>query len=269
MKEINIYRFSNNVKVRYTNKKVTLPKEYSDVMEVYWNSLLENGKKFFRGDVFTIKNISHYDENVFINVELTDYAHFLYTLHRNEFDEHDCRVISTSVLVETSDEKFVVGVAGKDTYAPQKLQFPGGGIDKADLNGEWLDLEHNIRKEILEELGIDIDDKNIFKEFRPCFIKDGGRTNFLSAIYKLDLSIDGKELIDRFERFNQRLILQGINPELSSLALIKADKYSVENFIINDLRKKEENLIPALKAAVGSYRVRDFIHLCSSYILHT
>jgi hypothetical protein len=33
-------------------------KDYSDAVEAYWNSLLKSGKKFFRGEVFTIKNIS-------------------------------------------------------------------------------------------------------------------------------------------------------------------------------------------------------------------
>lgn len=264
MKEITLYEFNNNVKVCYKNKKVSLPKDYSDNVEIYWNSLLKNGKKFFRGEVFTITNISRYSESLFINVELTDYAHFLYTLYKNEFNEHDCRVIHTSVLVETSDGKFVIGVMSNDTFAPQKLQFIGGGIDKADINGEILDLEHNICKEISEELGLDIRDKSIIKDFRPYLIKDGGKTNFLSAIYKLDLWINGDELMDRFERFNQGLIIKGINPELNSLVLIRAEQNSVVNFINSDTRKKDENLIPTLKSAVGLYDVRELISASDS-----
>jgi hypothetical protein len=259
MKEIHVYKFNNNVKVCYTNKKISLPKAYRDSVEIYWNSLLENGKNFFRGDIFTITNISCYGESVFINVELTDYAHFLYTIYKNEFNDHDCRVIHTSVLVETADGKFAIGIMGNDTFAPQKLQFVGGGIDKADLNGEILDLEHNIRKEIAEELGLDTGDKSIIKDFKPYLIKDGGKANFLSAIFKLDLCIDGDELMDRFERFNQGLILKGTVPELSSLVLIIADQNSVENFINSDFRKKDENLIPTLKAAVGLCTVGELI----------
>lgn len=258
MKEIHIYKFDNNVKVHYTNKRVSLPKEYREKMEMYWNSLLKEGKKFFRGDVFTITDISCQYKNIIISVELTDYAHFLYTIHKGVFEEYDCRVIHTSVLVETSDGKFVIGVMNKDTFAPQKLQFIGGGIDKDDINGELLDLEHNIRKEIGEELGVDTTDENIVKDFRQYFLKDGGKSNFLSAIFKLDLEIDEAELMDRFHRYNQELISQGISPELSSLEIIKADPNSVENFINSDLREKDENLIPTLKVAAGLSSVKSF-----------
>lgn len=58
MKDINIYKFNNNVKICYSDEKISLPKDYSDAVEAYWNSLLKSGKKFFRGEVFTIKNIS-------------------------------------------------------------------------------------------------------------------------------------------------------------------------------------------------------------------
>lgn len=258
MREINMYKFGNDVKVYYTNKKVSLPQNYSDNVESYWDSLLKSGKKFFRGDAFTITNISYHGENASIYVQLTDYAHFLYTLNKNVFDENDCRVIYTSALVETSDGKFAIGIMNKDTFAPQKLQFIGGGIDKDDINGELLDLEHNIQKEILEELGLNTSDKKIVKNFEPYLLKNGGKSNFLSAIFKLDLSIGENELMDRFERYNKGLILKGISPELSSLVFIKAEQNSIENFINSDLREKDENLIPTLKAAVGLHSVKKF-----------
>lgn len=260
MKNINIYKFNDNVKICYSDEKISLPKDYSDAVEAYWNSLLKSGKRFFRGEVFTIKNISCQEENVYISIGQTDYAHFLYTLHRNEFGENDCRVIYTSVLIETSDRRFVVGVMGNDTAAPYKLQFVGGGIDKDDINGDMLDLRHNIRKEIAEEVGLDIEDKNIIKDFRPYLLKDGGKTNFLSAIYKLDLCIDEDEFLDRFNGFNQELILKGISPELSSLVFVKADQNSIDNFINIDSRNKDENLIPTLKAAVGLQSIKESIN---------
>jgi len=53
--------------------------------------------------------------------------------------------------------------------------------------------------------------------------------------------------MEKFQTYNQGLISNGISLELSSLVLIKADK----NFINNDIRQKDGNLIPTLKAAVG------------------
>jgi len=251
VRDINIYKFDNNVIVYYTNKRVSLPEEYKGEVEKYWKLLLQSGKKFFRGDIFTVTSIKKCSKYIEIFVELTDYAHYLYTIHKNTYSENDCRIIYTSVLIETSDEKLVLGKMNIDTAAPQKLQFVGGGIDKDDINGNIIDLVHNVKKEVLEELGINTDDKDIIKEFRPYLLKDGGHTNFLSVIYKLDLRINEIELLNRFYRYSEELVQQGISPELSSLVLIKSDCDSINDFILNDTREKDENLIPTLKIAAG------------------
>lgn len=248
MSEINISQF-NNINVYYNNEKVILPKDYSDGIENHWNSLLQSGKKFFRGDSYTITKVETNDNRVDIYVQLTDYAHFLYTLHKNTYTEHDCRVIYTSVLIETSDKKFVLGEMNVGTAFPHKLQFIGGGIDKSDINGNLLDLRHNIEKEIFEELGIDIKNKNIVKELRPRFLKSGGDNNFLSAIFKMDLLIDENQFRDMFNNYNQRLISQGEEPEIKSLIFIQADEKSVKAFINVDTREKDSNVIPTLIAA--------------------
>lgn len=261
MKKINISEFNNNVNVYYSNERVFLPKDYSDEVEKHWNSLLQSDEKFFRGDVYTITNIENSPEGINIFVRLTDYAHFLYTINKNTYSEYDCRVIHTSVLIETSDGKFVLGEMNRDTAFPNKLQFIGGGIDKNDIKGNKLDLKHNIKKEILEELGIDVENKNVVKELEPCFLKNGGDDNFLSAIYKLNLLIDEKQFMDMFNNFKQELISQGNSPEINSLIFIKADPKAVEQFINNDTRKKDCNVIPTLMVAAGITPIDEFIEL--------
>ena len=250
MREITISEF-NNINVYYSNEKIILPKEYSDEVEKYWNSLLQGGKKFFRGDSYTITKIETNADCVNIYVQLTDYAHFLYTIYKNTYTEHDCRVIYTSVLIKTSDKKFILGEMNTGTAFPDKLGFIGGGIDKNDIKGNSLDLDHNIEKEIFEELGIDVRDKNIVKELKPCFFKNGGHNNFLSAIFKMDLLIDENQFRDIFNNYKQRLISEGETPEIRSLIFIQADIKSVNDFINNDTREKDSNVIPTLIAATS------------------
>lgn len=66
-----------------------------------------------------------------------------------------------------------------------------------------LGLEHNIRKEITEEQDLNIGHKNIIKDFKPYFIKDGGR---IGQVVGILLDVDNKctypgkqkELLERY-----------------------------------------------------------------------
>jgi hypothetical protein len=258
MKRIYISEFNNNIKVYYTNEKIHLPQAYSNAVESHWNLLLKSGKKFFRGDVYSITDIVHSEEGINIFVGLTDYAHFLYTIHKNTYVEHDCRVIHTSVLIETEDRKFVLGEMNVGTAFPHKLQFIGGGIDQNDIKENIFDLKHNIKKEILEEVFIDVEDKSMVKGVSPCFLKSGGDNNFLSAIFKMDLLVDENQLNDLFNTYKKEIIRKGDIPEINSLKFIQANKIAVEEFINNNISEKDSNIIPTLKVAVGIDSVEDF-----------
>lgn len=257
MEEINILKYNDNVKIHYTNKKISLPEEYSKRVESHWESLLKTGKKLFNGDIFTIEKIKINGNEIHIYVGLTNYAHFLYTIYKNNYEENDCRIIHTSVLIETNDNKFAIGEMNECTSFPFKLQFIGGGIDKEDVNGEFLDLEHNIEKEILEELGIQIENKAVVKSLKPCYLKSGGERNFLSAIFKLDLLINGEELVEILNKHNKDLLLKMEMQEIRSLIFINSDKESIREFTITDKREKDENLIATLEAEVGIRQVFD------------
>jgi len=243
-----ISEFNNNIKVYYSNKHKSLPAEYIKEVNKHWDSLLASGKRFFNGEVFTIDTIEINESGANIFVGLTDYAHFLYTIHNNTYEDSDCRIIHTSVLIETSDKKYAIGEMNEGTAFPFKLQFIGGGIDKGDIKGETLDLEHNIKKEILEELGIDVENTSIVKSLRPYYLKSGGHNNFLSAIFKLDLLIDEAELTLLLNKHNDTLALKTELQEIKSLIFIDAKKEAVKEFAA---KEKDGNLIATLEAAVG------------------
>lgn len=249
--ETRIYEFNNNIKVYYTNQRKKLPSAYKEKVKKHWEELLKSGKRFFNGDVFTINNIEANESLLNIFVGLTDYAHFLYTINKNTYDENDCKVIHTSVLIETCDNKFAIGEMNEGTAFPYKLQFIGGGIDKNDIKGETLDLEHNIKKEILEELGIDTEDKSTVKSLRPYFLKSGGEDNFLSAIFKMELLINESDLRLLLNSHNKSLALKNKMQEIRSLIFIDASIEAVKEFIIKNESKKDGNLVATLEAAVG------------------
>jgi 8-oxo-dGTP pyrophosphatase MutT (NUDIX family) len=256
--EIILYSLNNDIKVNYTGKRVALPSQYLSDCEAYWLSLTKTGKKYFRGDVFTVSKEVLSSDGMELSAELTDYAHFIYTINRKSFDKYDCRSIYASTLIITADNKFVVGIMGRDTFAPGKLQLAGGGVDKGDVLGDRIDLEHCIRKEIKEEIGIDAGDPSAVKSFLPYLLKTGGPSNFYSAIFRLDLTIDESGLSHLYERYVHDLIRQGESPEFEALLFIPADTISIEDLAKNNPREKDENLIPAMRAAIGLYPIKNF-----------
>jgi 8-oxo-dGTP pyrophosphatase MutT (NUDIX family) len=254
--EIALYRFNDNVKVNYTGRRVVLPSQYAADCETHWRSLMKAGRKHFRGDVFTISEEVIGSDGIVLSAELTDYAHFIYTIHRRSFGRYGCRIIYASTLIVTSDGKFVIGIMGKDTFAPGKLQLVGGGVDQGDIAGHQIDLNRCIKKEIAEEVGIDVGNTSVVKSFEPYLLKTGGPSNFYSAIFKLDLTADENGLSLLYERHVQNLMRQGKSPEFSSLLFVPADAGSVDGLVTFNQREKDENLIPALKAAIGLYPVK-------------
>jgi len=261
MRKTIISRFHQGVNTYYTNEKISLPKDYSDQVEKHWQELQQAGKDFFRGDVYTISKIEDTNERLDIFVSKTDYAHFLYTIHREKFVEPDCRIIHTAVLIETINGKFVIGEMNLGTAAPGKFQFIGGGIDKNDIKNNVFDLRHNIEKEINEEIGIDVEDKTLVKELKPYVLKSGGKDNFLSAIFKMSLLINEDELDKILNQHNEKLIGRGENPEIKSLICVNKNRDAIEEFVKDNSREKDENLNATLMAAIGIIPIEDYILL--------
>lgn len=258
MSEIILYSLNDNIKINYTGKRVVLPSQYVSDCETYWLSLTEKGKKYFRGDVFTISKEVLNSDGIELSAELTDYAHFIYTVNRKSFEKYDCRSIYASALIMTADRKFVVGIMGRDTFAPGKLQLVGGGIDQEDVLENRIDPEHCIRREIKEEIGIDAGDISVVRDFAPYLLKTGGPSKFYSAIFRLDLAVDEARLKSFYQRHVRDLKGRGKSPEFEALLFIPADAISIGDLSENNPREKDENLIPALKAAIGTYPVKMF-----------
>ncbi|MBU3143782.1 hypothetical protein [Clostridium sp. CF012] len=125
-------------------------------------------------------------------------------------------------MIKTNDNKFAIGEMNEGTAFPFKLHYVGGGIDKSDIKGSILDLKHNIKKEIFEEIGIEVENKRIMKSLKPCYLKSGGLSNFISAIYILELLINEDELKILLNKHNEELALKMEMQEIRSLIFLDA-----------------------------------------------
>lgn len=78
------------------------------------------------------------------------------------------------------------------------------------------------------------------------------------TISKLDLLIDEVGLNELLNKHNTELALKMEMQEIRSLIFLDAKKEAIVEFIANDRRLKDENLIATLESAVGIRPVLNF-----------
>lgn len=242
MKPIVIKKINGDIEIIHYDKEYKLADDVRDKIDNYWNNLLNSGKTFTRGVVFTINKIENIDKDLKVYLESTDYAHYLYTINNKILEDFACRVIYTSILVETLDSKLIIGEMAFNTATPNRLQCCGGGFDNEDIIEGKIDIYNNIRRELYEELGIDLLDTNIVSNIQPKYIQSGGENNFIGLVFKVELKINEKEYVELYEQHVKKLKLQNIVPEFSELVFIKSDIKSIKGFLEKDKRSRADYL---------------------------
>ena len=259
MENVYIYTIPNNIKVIYDNSKVILPEKFEKVVKNNWNSLMKYGKNFFQGDVYAISKLENSYSHLTIYLKLSNYAHYIYTIYNKPPKELCCRVVYTCALIETIDGHFVFGEMANHTSTPKRLQCAGGGIENIDIKENFVDLNNNIKRELFEEMGIEIDDKSIILESFPKYLKTGGENNFISIIFKIKLSINKKELQNIYKIYRNYLLLKEILPEFNSLVFVRSNISSVKSFLRNDKRQRVDYLNSLLEVETGMKNVQIYL----------
>lgn len=83
----------------------------------------------------------------------TDFASFVAW---RDFGFPDASVLNAFALgaLQGSDGGYVMGVMGAQTVNAGRIYFPGGTPDLNDLDGDSVDLERSVRREVEEETGL-------------------------------------------------------------------------------------------------------------------
>jgi len=87
----------------------------------------------------------------------TDYASFI-AWKRRGHPPAQVRDCFSAAAVQSSDDAFLLGVMGSHTFNAGKVYFPCGTPDANDIIDGKVDFEHSVRRELLEETGLAMDD---------------------------------------------------------------------------------------------------------------
>ena len=245
MNPFQVTNLNKELTVRFSNKTVVLPGEIQEKIDRYWQSLLDSGKSYRRGEVFTVTHVDEQAESIEILVEKSDYAHYLYCQNIDSLGEYGVRIIHTAVLVLTTDNKVVFGKMGAHTARAGIFQLCGGGIDLNNLRGDIFDFDHNISNELGEELGIDVQDTLRVRSFTQKYLKPGGPTDKMTVIYEINLNESEVEFRERYEKFAQELRSNAENPEFDEIiSLAFDDTQGAARFFEENGQKCDEYMKP-------------------------
>jgi predicted NUDIX family phosphoesterase len=233
--------------VEYDGQKVVLPKELQAKIDAYWDGLMRSGSRMTRGEGFHIVSIVENKNEIRVILSLSDYAHYIYSRRVGAPLEHAFKNIHTSCIIETSDGVLVFGVMGEETADPGNVQCVGGGLDADDLKGDRFDLWKNIKKEMSEEVGIDVADKRVVDSFELKYINYSRNLNSIAALFVLKLKIDSKEFKKRYEKFEKVIRKSGELPEFGELLYVKKNKKEVERFIKSNRTRSDHYIKPVLR----------------------
>jgi len=140
----------------------------------------------------------------------TDYASFIAWKHwdRPHAGVRDC---FSAAAIQSSDGAFLLGVMGAHTFNAGKAYFPCGTPDANDIINGKVDLEHSVRRELLEETGLTMD--NFSPEPGWTMVVDGA---LIGQIKVLRARESAKALHERILAF----LAREKEPELADIRVV-------------------------------------------------
>ncbi len=215
---------------KYNGEKFTLSKKESNNIENYFDFLIKSGKKYTNGDLFAISKLIKKDDGLVFELQKTNYAHYLYTREHLEFTNR-CKCIAVSSLCRTIDGFFMLAKMSEDTAFPSMIKCIGGAIDEDDIFDGYFSLENALKRELLEETGINLDKIKI-NNFKNAFISTRNKFDTFNFITIIDLELTKNEVYSIFKKHNDK-IKENQFVELEDMIFIHDDKESIQKFISN------------------------------------
>lgn len=243
VKEIKFQVVPEKVVVEYDDRPMVMPEAAHKSHEEYWQKRIEENPSLTNGTVYCIGEAEHSPEKLHIQVNKTDYRHYLYTINHPGSD-NPCRVIYTCAAVFTNDRHLIFGQMNKHTSTPGRLQFAGGGIDETDLKDNRFNLEENINREIQEELGLHPEQFQI----RHKYLKSGGEHDHWAVIFECTTQLHAEQVKTAFEQHSNSLITEGKQPEFSKLIILQNNPDALSEFLKGNTQPKVDYLVPYLQS---------------------
>ena len=214
-----IVKINKPVIIKYENRKLELPNQLKEKIKEFWDYSTRENPNLYNGEDYTIEEVKETDECIEMLAIRTDYSHYLYDA-RVGIEQEKYRDISPwgGILLITNDDYFVIGEMNSTTSVPYVLQIPGGGIDAKDIENGIIDISLNIKRELKEELNLDLENIDYKLEYIVCPDEKRNGYGFL-AIGKVNLNKN--EVENHFKQYKEYLEKNNLEIEFNKIIFLK------------------------------------------------
>lgn len=244
-----IYNIQNkNVKVVLEDDVIELPKELKRKIKENFENIVKTGVNVWDGEVLCVSDCNIKKDEVDIICKKSNYSHYLYGERIGCPKEYECKNLSAGCLIETIDGYYVIGELDDTTSYPGMLQTTGGGVDKKDIKNGEIDIEQTIKREAVEELNINLDDRNIVldNKLSYIYISEENEQPGIQIFSKAKVKMTANEMEKYFNEYYKYLKENDLELEFKRLYFIKVENAVQE---LDKLTNKRRNYLLSLLSA--------------------
>lgn len=196
-----IVKLTGRIEVRSNNPfLIQRSDELKQRISKNWNEFIKNKSEndYYNGEVFLVTDIKSEGNNYIFEIGKTQYSDLIYI--RNSTNIKARSLFVASYIVTTDNYYCVI----KDKR--NRINTIGGLADNQDFESECFKPNNCLRRELFEELGLDLMDKSKFIEVTAKYIKIPINEEKhialypVGIIYEIRTSLNRHELSEEFEK---------------------------------------------------------------------
>lgn len=200
--------------------KLQLNANLTDRVNKYWKEFICERKGYWDGRFLSVVRFDI--QNFILEIGEAQYSWLIYSRNHNDLD---IRSLFVSILLKTLDNKYVI-----IRNHHNKINIIGGVADSKDLDGDYFSPKACLKRELFEELHLDLENKKHVLNYQMKYLKtpDPGRN--YGVVYVGNLNFDSNSLLNYFSE-----IKDIIDNEVFDLLLLNSEEVLQLDLTDNDI----------------------------------
>lgn len=205
--------------VKFKNKvpfQTEKTKKQEEQIEKNWKQFIVGKTNFFNGEIYAITDIIKNNERYTLEIASAKFADLVYAKQTHELTINS---LFSSVLLKTQDDHYVLV---RDQNA--RINLFGGMASSEDFINNNYNPTNCLIREVKEELGIDINNKDFVINYYPAYLKIPVNTTEpvypTGVVYIANLKLTKQELEKYFQ-----VTKENFDHEITDLLFVTKDNY--------------------------------------------